>query len=88
VPHIHSHEHPTAKQVTAANGGIASLLQSVRIVAAVAELGSLGHITRMETIWRFAKAMIVVLAVPLALIAIYLIGIFLPMYLLTRFMGD
>jgi len=42
----------------------------------------------METIWRFAKAMIVVLAVPLALIAIYLIGIFLPMYLLTRFMGD
>jgi hypothetical protein len=32
------HERP----VTEANGGIASLLQSVRLVAAVAELGSFG----------------------------------------------
>jgi hypothetical protein len=30
----------------AANGGIASLLQSARLVAAVAELGSLGYIAR------------------------------------------
>jgi len=42
----------------------------------------------MKTIWRFAKVMLVVVSVPLALIAIYLIGIFLPMYLLARFMGD
>jgi len=32
--------------------------------------------------------MFVVVSVPLAIIALYLIAIFLPMHLLTRFMGD
>jgi len=42
----------------------------------------------MNTTWHFIKAMFVVVGVPLLFITIYLIAIFLPWYLMCRFMGD